>query len=364
MKKRIAILFPAFMGGGAESVCAWMLEALKKEYTLTLFTLNLNDFTQLNRLYGTNISERDVQIINVIPQAIAPFGDIFLKLLRPVHFTRKNWVVNKFKKIKGKFELAISAYNEADLGQRSIQYIHWINASKKKGLAFSERALKYNLTLVNSKNTAQYIKRHFGIRPLVVYPPVGSDFPSIPWEEKEGGFVCIGRLNSEKSPHIAINILRKVRARGHDVHLHIIGSEVSSKYLRYLENLRKDNDSWVFIDKNISYEKFVLLVARHKYGIHWKKEPFGIVVAEMMKAGCIPFVRNAGGQLEIIGEEPALMFSNEDEAVDNIISVLSRREEQLRIKDSLSQRISLFSVERFKKEIREIVRDFLRQNTL
>lgn len=364
MKRRIAVLFPKFMGGGAEAVCAWILEALKEEYTLTLFTLNLNDLSELNRLYGTNISEGEIQVIRLIPRPLTSFGRFFLNTIGPAHFTRKKLVVNRFKRIQEEFDLAISTYNEAELGGRAIQYIHWINASKKKGFAFSEKALKYNLTLTNSENTARHIKKHFGVQPLVVYPPVVSDFPFIPWDKKGEGFVCIGRLNSEKSPHIAINILRKVRASGHDVHLHIIGSGGDSKYLRYLEVLRKQNNSWVFIEKNINHEKFVSLVARHKYGIHWKKEPFGIVVAEMMKAGCIPFVRNAGGQLEIIGKENALMFGNIDEAVDRVVSVLSSKEEQLRIRDSLSRRVDMFSVERFKNEVLDIVRDFLKGKAL
>jgi hypothetical protein len=38
--QKIAIFYPNFGGGGAESVCLWMLEALRKKYDLTLFTFS------------------------------------------------------------------------------------------------------------------------------------------------------------------------------------------------------------------------------------------------------------------------------------------------------------------------------------
>lgn len=36
--KRLAIYYPCFMGGGAEAVGLWILEALKNDYDLTLYT--------------------------------------------------------------------------------------------------------------------------------------------------------------------------------------------------------------------------------------------------------------------------------------------------------------------------------------
>ena len=41
---KIAVYYPAFLGGGAETVALWMLEALKEKYELTLFTVSDVDF--------------------------------------------------------------------------------------------------------------------------------------------------------------------------------------------------------------------------------------------------------------------------------------------------------------------------------
>ena len=58
----------------------------------------------------------------------------------------------------------------------------------------------------------------------MLYPPVAAEFPAVPWEQKENGFVCVGRVVPEKRMDAAVRILEKVREAGHDVHLHILGS--------------------------------------------------------------------------------------------------------------------------------------------
>ncbi|MCL4488721.1 MAG: glycosyltransferase [Chloroflexi bacterium] len=123
---------------------------------------------------------------------------------------------------------------------------------------------------------------------MVLYPPVPGDFPPVPWNERENGFVCIGPISSEKNYEDIIAILSQVRARGQAIHLHIVG-EISGQrdaaiYFQRLRELARANSQWVSFEENVSRSELAQLVTRHRYGIHGRRgEHFGIAVAEMVR---------------------------------------------------------------------------------
>ncbi|MCI0453956.1 MAG: hypothetical protein L0Y68_03040, partial [Candidatus Dadabacteria bacterium] len=66
--------------------------------------------------------------------------------------------------------------------------------------------MKNNITLVNSDWTGNKIREFYGIEPTTVYPPVPGDFAEMPWEKKENGFVCVGRISPGKRFETVIEI--------------------------------------------------------------------------------------------------------------------------------------------------------------
>ena len=101
------------------------------------------------------------------------------------------------------------------------------------------------------------------------------------------------------------------------------------------------------------------LMAHHKFGINGcRREAFGIAVAESVKAGCITFVPNGGGQTEIVGH-PMLTFHNHEDAVRKIGTVLSSSHAQENLRDHLAGQAQKLSVETFMGAVREIVFEFL-----
>ena len=60
--QKIAVLYPNFGGGGAESVCLWMLEALRQKYDLTLFTFSDIDINKLNSMYATHLEKKEIKV--------------------------------------------------------------------------------------------------------------------------------------------------------------------------------------------------------------------------------------------------------------------------------------------------------------
>ncbi len=80
--------------------------------------------------------------------------------------------------------------------------------------------------------------------------------------------------------------------------------------------------------------------------------------AETVKGGCITFVPNSGGQTEIVNH-PALTFSNDEDAVSKICTVLSSAALQENLRAHLAGRARKFSVENFKSGIRHVVSELL-----
>ena len=219
--------------------------------------------------------------------------------------------------------------------------------------------MKQNLTLVNSDWIGDKVREWHGIESTTLYPPVSGEFPEVPWQNREDGFVCIGRISPEKELDDIIDILACVRKQGHDIHLHLIGSPDHPRYYKRIVRRAKANPSWLFINKNPSRDELVRLVATHRYGIHgMKEEHFGMAVAEMVRGGCIVFVPRGGGQLEIVGNDDRLLYGSVEEAVSKIHPVLKDPDLQNALRCHLNQRKELFSTAHFVRQLREIVRTF------
>jgi glycosyltransferase involved in cell wall biosynthesis len=207
------------------------------------------------------------------------------------------------------------------------------------------------------------VRELLAVEPLTVYPPVHGDFPDVPWQERELGFVCVGRIAPEKRVDRVVRILDGVRRRGWDVHLHVIGnrSDHPSYYAR-IEPLLQANSSWISVEENLSHAELRALIARHRYGIHGMDcEHFGIGVAEMVKAGCIVFTPNSGGQVEIVGQDERLSYDGDEQAVEKITAVLGDSEMQRVLVEHLRGCASCFSTDRFVREIRRVVGEVARE---
>ena len=107
---------------------------------------------------------------------------------------------------------------------------------------------------------------------------------------------------------------------------------------------------------NLSREELLHLLARNRYGIHANlEEHFGIAVAEMLLAGCIPFVYEKGGPVEIVGDDPHLTYACADDAVEKILHMVNNPILQRSTLEKLAARGQLFTVERFMRDVRALV---------
>jgi glycosyltransferase involved in cell wall biosynthesis len=371
-QRKIAILFPAFFGGGAEFVTAWMLESLKAKYRISLFTFSRIDFSKLNSQFGTTLSKEDIDV-----RVIYPFLG-FLSNPQSYHLMtiRQHFLASYFRKVCLEFDLSIAAFNEMDLGRPGIQYIHVPLFGHGNEMArrilnyptspvrtvyqrtcefltgYSNERMKRNITLTNSQWTANLIKKSYGIDAQILHPLVFLAPIETSWEDRENGFILSGRLTPDKNIETAIEIIRRVRQKQHEVHLHIVSSGYDSKYRNKIMELRERNAQWLFLHENLSRAEYTQILSHYRYGIHARaNETFGISIAEMAYAGCIPFVPSMGGQVEITGNNPALQFETIDEAVNKICEILLSPDHQEILRNSLSARKELFSPNHFRDKL-------------
>ncbi len=376
--------------GGGQSVAAWALEALKSDYDVTFLTWKPSHWDEINRYYGTQLHPSQFRS--------AHFPDWMRRLaaLDPdMHsFLPLAFLLRAGRRMARGADLTIFFNDECDVGTRAIQYIHfpWLNkfyrdkkffasaslAERAKYLVqvhyrpwrllsgFQFEKMRQNLTLVNSDWTGQVYQASYEMPTRTLYPPVCVQPATVPWQERENGFVCIGRISPEKKYERIIEILGAVRERGHNIHLHVIGGmNENANYAEYYHEIRAlihANADWVSFHENIAREELTQLITTHRYGIHgMEDEHFGLAVAEMTRGGAIVFVPNDGGQVEIVGAEPRLLYASPQDAVEKISRVLENEHTQAALRAQLGACAAQFSAERFMGQLREIVAAELRR---
>jgi glycosyltransferase involved in cell wall biosynthesis len=364
--------------GGGNAVCAWILEALKDRCDITVLSQRLVDLKAINAFYGTSLQPDDLSLLPCNP------GLVRLVDALPVPFSllKTALLLRECQRIQADYDVVMSVNNEADFGRKGIQYVHfpwhdlprpgadlrWYHSPPYtvqvyrhlclRVAGFSWERMKTNICLVNSNWIGEKVKKLYpGIQTRTLYPPVTGNFPAIPWEDRETGFVCIGRISPEKEIEKIVAILERVRIDDPEVHLHIIGTPDDPGYFERILDLVRNRTAWISLDINIDRETLLDLIGRHRFGIHgMAEEHFGMAVAEMTTAGCIVFVPNGGGQTEIVGACSDLLYRTPDDALKKIKRVLPSRPIQDQLRTHLLDQASRFSVQRFTAEINEIVR--------
>jgi glycosyltransferase involved in cell wall biosynthesis len=368
--------------GGGEVVAAWMLQALQERYDVTLLTWVEPDFAALNRMFGTRIDAGRVKIVR--PPAAARF--LVDRIPDEGYVQAVAYLLRTMRRMRGSCDAVIASTTmECDLGPGGMQYIHypylgqfapklttpgdasalrviqglWRGATRPwmvvAGYDFSRVATSRVLT--NSASTAAVIQHYYGLSSQVVYPPAPGSFPDVPWKERAPtDFYTAGRLHPGKRQDWIIGTLAEVRKSCPEVRLHIVGipDALSATYEASVRDLVRENRAWVDLHVSIPRSDLSKLAARCRYTIHaMVDEHFGIAPAEGLLAGCIPFVHASGGQVEIVGNHPALCFDSREDAVEKIVRVLRDEQLQGELRDFLQPRAELFMPVTFMRRVLE-----------
>lgn len=382
-RPRVGLVHPTpTLGGGPEAITLQTIMALREDCELTLITYGNIELSAFNAFYGTDVAPEDVALIRVRPLPLSR-GEA-IKGYR---------LARRCQDLAPAFDVMFSLYNGMDFGRPGLQYIidpnftselvqqlnsatrdrwfyrdtvfrraylkagHWLARTSLEGL-------RRNVSLADSDWTGRMAHAHLGLECQTLYPPVPEGDGGRPWARRERGFVTVGRISPDKNLERVVDIVRKLRLALPETHLHIIGRVYDPPYGERLEAYCRSVGDWVHLERNVSAAKKAELIGGHRFGLHGKEcEPFGIGVAEMVRSGCIVWVPSGGGQVEIV-DHPQLVYSGVEDAVAKIGAVLGEPETQERIREHLERRARLFSVEKFRAEVRRLVLGFVRERGL
>ncbi len=387
MKRSSLLVAHPWMGrGGSEATAMWTIEALQDDYDLTFVTASQVDWVDLNRVYGTEVDPMKFRTVKA-PALPGVNGPNRLVYLQQRYFGRY------CRKISPSYDLCLSAYNPIYFGRPAIHLIGDFSFSEEMRKRLNSQRTECfqhrptllrrlylalgdciggrrpplsewgGLILANSAWSAGQLEAHFGVvDPGVIFPPV-----SLPDDVATGprdplGFVCLGRVVPEKEIESIVRVLRRVRARGYPVSLHLIGDLGKTDYGRGIARMIEPDLDWIVPTGFLVLEAKRAVVASRTYAIHGCRiEAFGIAVAEMASMGCLPFVPSTGGAGEIV-PFPELQYGDEEEAVDRIVALLENPQRVKELSAELPGLMQRFGPPNFKNQLAEYVIDFARRD--
>lgn len=379
---RVLLVQPSLQPpGGGNGVAAWVLQALVRTHRVTVLSWRPVEIDPINRFFGTSLRSGDFDTI-VVPRSWSWIPD---HLPVPATLIKLSLLMRYTRRVSDGFEVLFGAYNETDYGRRGIQYVHYPTYLRPRpdvdlrwyhppqsGLNlyyafadwiahFSLERMTRNVTLVNSNWTGEHVRKFLGIHSRTLYPPVVDPAPGLPWSERRNAFLAVGRISPEKKYERIMQILARVREQVPGITLTIVGTwdRHSRGYFRSLTSLAASLGSWIQFRDNLQRDEVRALMASHRYGIHgMREEHFGMAPAEQARAGMIVWVPRGGGQMEIVGDEPALMYDSDDDAVEKIARTMAAPPEQEHLRRHLHSVSEQFSTDRFMQQVREIVDTF------
>lgn len=365
---RILLLPPPLSPrGGGVGVTVWMLQSLASRHEVWVLDDVSPDWPSLDRFYATTLA------LNPPGFRRCPPAPRISHRVLPTNLVRRFHRARQCRRIALEFDLCISL-GECDFLQKGLQYVSFPWLTQPSGFlsalrwraalfisGFSLRRMRENVSLTNSNWTKSVIREVHGFGAEVLYPPVHSQRPGEPWERRPDDFVAVGRGIPCKRFPFLIKVMRRLRERGWAGFFHIVSAP--EKWARRewdrIESEARGAD-WVKLHQGLSRVELEQLLGRCRYGVHgMKNEHFGMAPAEMVRAGCLVFVPDNGGQVEIVGSEPALIFTGAEDAEEKIVRVLSCSELQKKLLEYLRSRADLMSEQHFMWRFQEIVQSVL-----
>lgn len=378
MKKRILLLSEELgQGGGGKGVAAFVLQTLAREYDVTLLCWSPPDCAAVDAWCDTRLAECRWHY-----EGPTPAERLLVRAIPDTtHFQRINVLQKRARRMAPSFDAAVGSCSlEIDLGIPALQYLHYpyLGHVDWRGLTpgdvplprlaaavlrrrtlpwmaisrYSFERMRRNYTLTNSRWTVRRIRELFDMPAAVVYPPAAGNVFTRDWAQRRDGFVAIGRMEPNKRFDWMIQTIAAVRARGLPAELHIVTHLDPVWYEpeanRRVRELAREAGGWVHLHYDLPRHELMRLLAENRYGLHAKiDEHFGMAPAEVARAGCLPFVHDSGGQVEIIENDARLRFTTLEDAAERITAVMQSPVLQHELLDKVSRHAVLFAPEAF-----------------
>jgi len=187
----------------------------------------------------------------------------------------------------------------------------------------------------------------------VLYPPV-DPIEGQPWAERDPGVVTVGRIAPDNRTLDAVRIVDAVRDRGHDLHLHLVGSTSVAyrSYLRRVEAAVAAREH-VTLECDVARGRLKDLLGRHRFGLNTKRgEHFGMALAEYVAAGMVAFGHDSGGSRSVLAGATDRLYGGVADAADKVARAVETGAGPRLPRDR-------FASDRFHRRISDVVADRL-----
>lgn len=214
-------------------------------------------------------------------------------------------------------------------------------------------AQKVDYFIANSKNVAERIKKFYRRDSKVIYPPVEVEkiIEATKDLKKEEYFLIVSRLVGAKGLEEAALLAKKL-----DFRLKIVGETYGFADVK--KKLERESQKNIELVGRVTDEELYTLYGKAKGFIALAKdEDFGMSVVEAQAAGTPVIAFKGGGFKEsVIDGETGIFVEGID--IETIEAAIKKLERTKWDKEKLQRNARRFSKERFKREMREFVRNY------
>ncbi len=363
--------------GGGQAVAAWMLQTLLEGgHEVHILGLVPFDPAPVDRAYGTGLVPLRPRLSTTVLRSVPVRA--LRRLPLPLDLLQSALLLRACRAVEGDHDLVVTAHNEWPVAGPCVSYVHYPSRARPRPVAdlrwyhgrqalrayyglsdrladFTTHDIRRHTLIANSPWTADVLRRVHGVDAVVIEPPVGpfDDDIRLASGRRSNTFVAAGRFASEKRHADLVAIVDGVRRRGHNVRLALVGGGSDADIAR-ARGLASGTD-FVDVVTGLDVTAYRAFLGRCRFGLHaMHDEHFGIAPAEMIEAGCLPFVHRSGGPIDIVGDA-ALTFVDVDDAIARIDAVLGDQAEQRRLLDHVEGRRGRFGLQHFQRRFAEVV---------
>lgn len=330
-----------------------------------------NEVTLLGLYDGYYKSSIDSKILK-------PFISNFLKIKTiPVSFKTLYW------KLFGAYNIQIQKFDTVIFNHIRLWNLYDIKGIKKTIIWFHGREIwdMQKENIIKKPNFEAVSVSHFTdqkIRPIfsglkeyhIINPPVDTDFfkPSNLVTNNNRNILFVGRLNKSveyKGLGLLLKTISKLREKGRDIGLTVIGEGDYSKYYQDLA-IRLGIEKVVQFKKNLTkmellneYQKCLCFAMPSMGNGYNAGEGFGIVFIEAQACGKIVITGQGGGSGDaIIKDVTGFSVNNIDEltkTVDTIYDLICYQSDTSRSRICRDFVVDNFSIKQFSTKINNII---------
>jgi len=224
-------------------------------------------------------------------------------------------------------------------------------------------------TVCNSKFTKKFIDKEYGVKSLVIYPPVSVE--KFKPGKKENIILSVGRFTDvlhKKRQDVLVEVFKKLVDKDlNGWQLVLVGSDKEGKKL--ISKIKKAISGYpVKIKTNVSFVELQKLYAQAKifwtaagFGVDEDEHPeqvehFGMTTVEAMAAGCVPVVINKGGQKEIVDQgQNGFLWQNKEELIKLTLGLIKDESFLRNLSRAAIKKSKNYSLERFYEAFEKII---------